>query len=341
MAASGTFRRDRGALMGLPSRGPWHEGPPSDHFDGWRFFNPSGPSHPDAATSFRWITTRQRTPWPDRVAVTPTVPPRHAADLRVTFVGHATVLVQAAGLNVLLDPIWSDRASPLAWAGPRRRHAPGVAFKDLPPVDLILLTHSHYDHMDAETLRRLRDGHGARAVAPLGNDVPLRAEVPGLDVETLDWGDTVGLGAASVTALPCRHWSQRYGADRDLALWAAFLLRAPTGAVLLMGDTGFDEGRPYAAAAAHGAIRLAAIPIGAYAPRWHMENEHQDPAQAAEGFRISGASHAVATHWGCFQMTDEGRDDPPRELAAALTTAEAGRFRVLRPGEGWDVPGAG
>ncbi|WP_308915512.1 MBL fold metallo-hydrolase [Jannaschia sp. LMIT008] len=320
----------------MTARGPWHHGSPSDHFDGTRFFNPSGPSHPDALTSARWIATRRQADWPPAPPVAPAVPDARVDDLRVTFVGHATVLVQVAGRNVVLDPLWSDRASPVAWVGPQRWHAPGVAWDDLPPVDLAVVTHSHYDHMDAPTLRGLRDAHPCRCVAPLGNDVPLRAEVPGLPVDVLDWGGTLDLGGGfAITALPCRHWSQRYGADRDLALWASFLLRTPVGGVLLMGDTGFDGGRPYAT---DGPVRLAAIPIGAYAPRWHMEHEHQDPAQAAEGFRLCGARHAVATHWGCFRMTDEGRLDPPRLLRDALSEAERDRFRVPEPGVAWDVP---
>ena len=326
--------------MSRPPRGPWHDGPPSDHFDGRRFFNPAGPSHPDTWTSMKWIATRERRAWPAWVDVTPAAPPARVDDLRVTFVGHATVLVQAAGRNVLLDPVWSDRASPLSWAGPKRHHAPGVAWDDLPPVDVAVVTHTHYDHMDAPTLRRLRDRDGTVCVAPLGCDVPLGAEVRGMPVTTLDWGGTAEAAGLRITALPCRHWSQRYGADRDLALWASFLIDLPGGGVLLTGDTGFDEGRPYDAAAAHGPIRLAVIPIGAYAPRWHMVHEHQDPAQAVEGFRRSGAAHGMAMHWGCFRMTDEGRDDPVEALAEARAAqgVAAERFRVLQPGEGWDVP---
>ena len=319
-------------------RGPWHAGPVSDHFDGMRFLNPAGPSHPDAWTSLRWVATRERRPWPPWVEVAPAPPPpRRVRDLRVTWVNHATVLVQVAGLNVLLDPVWSDRVSPVAWAGPRRHHAPGVAFDALPPIDVVLVTHAHYDHMDAPTLRRLHDAFAPCAVAPLGLDVPLGYEVPGLAVRALDWGEATECGALRVTALPCRHWSQRYPADRDLSLWASFRVDTPRGGLLLMGDTGFDGGAPYRAAAG-GPLRLAAIPIGAYAPRWHMRDEHQDPGEAAEGFRLAGARHAIATHWGCFRMTDEGRDDPPAALRAALTAEERGRFRVLRPGEGWDVP---
>ena len=309
-----------------------HDGPPSDHFDGRRFFNPSGPSHPPAAASLRWLATRRRRPWPARVPVEPTVPPRSVDDLRVTFVGHATVLVQAPGLAILLDPVWSERVGPWG-AGPRRRHAPGVRLEDLPPIDLVLVTHAHWDHMDAPTLAALRERHDPRVVAPLGCDAILRAEVPGLRVEALDWGEARN----GVAAIPCRHWSSRWGWDRDLSLWASFLVETGAGPVFLMGDTGFDAGRPYALPVRP---RLAAVPIGAYAPRWHMEHEHQSPDDAVRGVLACGAAHAVATHWGCFRMTDEGRDDPPRRLAEARARhgMPDARFRALAPGEAWDVP---
>ena len=323
--------------MNRPPGGPWHDGPPSDHFDGTRFLNPAGPSHPDAWTSVRWLATRDRRPWPDWVAVEPSAPPARVDGMRVTFVNHATVLVQSAGRAILLDPLWSERASPLQWAGPKRHHAPGVPFDALPPIDLIVVSHSHYDHMDAPTLRRLRDRDAPACIAPLGCDVPLTAEVPGLSVTTLDWGGTAEAAGMRVTALPCRHWSQRYPRDRDLSLWAAFRVDTSAGAVLLMGDTGFDEGRPYRAAAAAGPLRLAVLPIGAYAPRWHMVHEHQDPAQAVEGFRLCGAQAGVAMHWGCFRMTDEGRDDPLAALEDAKRAQGVERFRSLQPGEGWDM----
>ncbi|MBM2577943.1 MBL fold metallo-hydrolase [Jannaschia sp. Os4] len=309
-----------------------HHGPPSDHFDGRRFFNPSGPSHPPLRVSLRWLATRRRAAWPRTVEVAPAMPDAAVADLRVTFVGHATVLVQAPGLNVLLDPVWSERVGPRG-IGPRRHHAPGIRFVDLPKIDLVVVTHAHWDHMDAPTLARLRDGHAPRVVAPLGCDAVLAREVPGLRVETLDWHGT----ADGVTALPCRHWSERWGGDRDLTLWASFLIDTPAGPVFLMGDTGYDGGRPYDLPARP---RLAAIPIGAYAPRWHMEHEHQDPDDAVRGFLRCGADHAVGIHWGCFRMTDEAREDPPAALAAAKAAhgVAPDRFRALRPGEAWDVP---
>jgi L-ascorbate metabolism protein UlaG (beta-lactamase superfamily) len=256
------------------------------------------------------------------------------------MIGHASMLVQVAGVNLLLDPIWSERASPHPRFGPRRRTPPGVRFDDLPPIDLVLVSHNHYDHMDVPTLARLHLAHRPRVITTLGNDAILRAAIPGLEVEAHDWGAAVDLGRGRLHVLPCHHWSSRRGWDKWMALWCAFLLETPAGRLHLIGDTAFDGGRPYRAAAAHGPIRLAVIPIGAYAPRFYMHPEHQDPWEAVEGFRLSGTAHAAAHHWGCFQMTDEPREEPPAMLGAALDAAGIARdrFRALLPGEGWDVP---
>jgi L-ascorbate metabolism protein UlaG (beta-lactamase superfamily) len=262
-------------------------------------------------------------------------------DLRVTMVGHATLLVQVSGLNLLLDPIWSERASPTQAVGPRRRTPPGIRFEDLPPVDVVLVTHNHFDHMDRPTLVRLHSAHAPRVVTTLGNDAILRREVPGIRVEAHDWGARVALREdVALHVLSCHHWSSRKGWDKWMALWCAFLLETPAGRLHLVGDTAFDRGRPYDAAARLGPIRFAAYPIGAYTPRFYLHPEHQTPEEAVEGMARSGAVHAVAHHWGCFQMTDEPREEPPARLAAALdaATVPRERFRALLPGEGWDVP---
>jgi L-ascorbate metabolism protein UlaG (beta-lactamase superfamily) len=324
-------------------RNPWYRGPVTDHFDGRRFRNPDGTPHAGPAELARWMLLHRRARWPARVDSphAPAVPPARVGDLRVTMIGHASLLVQVAGLNLLLDPIWSERASPLGRVGPRRRTPPGVRLEDLPPIDLVLLSHNHYDHMDAPTLARLHAAHAPRVVTCLGNDAILRAEVPGLRAEAHDWGAVVRLrDDLAVRLLPCHHWSSRRGWDKWMALWCAFLLETPAGRLHLIGDTAFDRGRPYRAAAWHGPIRLAAYPIGAYTPRFYLHPEHQTPEEAVRGMRIAGAAHAVAHHWGCFQMTDEPREEPPARLAAALDAAgiPRARFRALLPGEGWDVP---
>lgn len=318
----------------------YYTGPVTDHFDGTEFFNPGGQPPRGFGDLLRWQLGGDKADWPDRVGITRDRPPERVADLRVTLVGHATVLIQVAGLNLLTDPVWSQRASPFRFAGPARVTAPGVAFADLPPIDAVLMSHNHYDHMDIATLRRLHDRFAMPVLTPLGNDTIMRDGVPGLDARAADWGDVLQIDGARIRLLPCHHWSARGTRDRRHALWASFAIETRAGSILHIGDTGFDGGRPYSAAAPHGPYRLAILPIGAYAPRWFMRFQHQTPEEAVAGMEIAGARHVLAHHWGTFQLTNEPREEPPERLRRAL--AEEGipeaRFRAIPPGGAWDVP---
>ncbi|WGH77762.1 MBL fold metallo-hydrolase [Jannaschia ovalis] len=318
----------------------YYAGPPSDHFDGTEFFNPGGQPPRGFRDLLRWQIAGDKADWPDRVGITQEKPAERVTDLRVTMVGHATVLIQVAGLNLLTDPVWSRRASPFSFAGPARVTAPGVAFADLPPIDAVLMSHNHYDHMDIATLRRLHERFAMPVLTPLGNDTIMREGVSGLDARAGDWGEVLAVDGARIRLLPCHHWSARGANDRRHALWASFAIETAAGKILHIGDTGFDEGRPYAAAAAHGPFRLAILPIGAYAPRWFMRFQHQNPEEAVAGMEIAGARHVLAHHWGTFQLTDEAREEPPERLRAALDAKgiAAQRFRAIPPGAAWDVP---
>lgn len=321
-----------------------YRGPRSDHFDGERFFTPGANPPRGWIDALRWSFAGGRVEWPDSCPspFPPDHPPtRVKTGLRVVLVGHSSFLVQGAGLNILIDPIWSERASPVTFAGPRRKNPPGIAFDDLPPIDVVLVSHNHYDHMDRRTLDRLWARHNPRFVAPLGNEEGLCGGERRMQVETADWGDTVTLGPqVSVRLEPARHWSTRGLGDRNRALWSAFTIRLGDRVVYFAGDTGFGDGRTFEqAASTAGRIDVALLPIGAYAPRWFMEDQHMNPQEAVRAFELLGARTALGCHWGTFQLTDEGFEQPMLDLASALAAKgiPAERFLAMRPGQVWSM----
>lgn len=324
------------------SKNRYYTGPNSDHFDGEQFFNPDGTAPAGVQDLLKWQLGGNKAKWPTLVPVPQTAKPEaRVQDMTITMVGHATMLIQTAGLNILTDPVWSDRASPLAFAGPKRVTAPGIALADLPAIDAILLSHNHYDHLDIATLMALHAAHKPMVVTPLGNDTILKSAIPGIRTTAQDWGEAANLGPLTVHFEPCHHWSARGFGDRSHALWAAFVIAGPSGKILHIGDTGFDQGRPYRdLPAKHGPLRAAILPIGAYEPRWFMRHQHQNPDEAVQGFKLSGARHAIGHHWGTFQLTDEARDAPLMALQTALQSHSVAphRFRPLAPGQSWDIP---
>jgi len=319
-----------------------YDGPMSDHFDGTRFFDPHGSPPKSLAEVLRWQFggDRVRSRWPDWVPSPYVDTPPQRVDgeqARFSFVGHASWLIQVAGLNILLDPVWSERASPFTFVGPRRRNDPGIAFEALPPIDAVLVSHGHYDHLDVATLSRLQARFAPRVITPLGNDVTMRAADPAIRAEPFDWQDRIELGAGvAVTLVPTRHWSARGLFDRNKALWASFVLETPAGKFYLVADSSYGDGGHFRRAHhAHGPFRLAILPIGAYEPRWFMRDQHMNPEEAVKAFLDCGAERALAHHHGTFQLTDEAIDAPVEGLHAALDAAEISRerFAALKPGQ--------
>jgi L-ascorbate metabolism protein UlaG (beta-lactamase superfamily) len=317
---------------------PYYAGPVTDHFDGTRFFNPG---EPDTDRSLRdvlqWRRSVPDNPWPDAVPVTPVVPDARVDSLRVTMIGHATVLIQIAGLNLLTDPVWSDRASPVGFAGPKRVTVPGVRIEDLPPIDAILLSHSHYDHLDVATLKALHKRHDPLIVTPLGNDTIVRRHIRAARIVTGDWGDGFDIAPGALAHIvPATHWSSRGLRDRRMALWCGFMVRAGGKLVYFAGDTGYGTGNIFRAMRAQfGSPDLALIPIGAYDPRWFMAAQHTDPEEAIQIMRDLGARAAVGIHWATFKLTDEPREEPAQRLAAGLAAhgIEPRSFVALRPAD--------
>jgi L-ascorbate metabolism protein UlaG (beta-lactamase superfamily) len=326
----------------------YYNGPVSDHFDGERFFDPHGAAPKSRRDLLRWYVDRY---WRGTKAKWPAWAPSPYADRpparvegsawRICYVGHASLLIQTAGLNMLLDPVWSQRASPFRFAGPKRVNDPGIAFEALPPIDVVLVSHGHYDHLDLATLSRLAAAHRPRVVTPLGNDAIMRAHDPAIAAEAYDWGDRVELGTGvAVTLVPTRHWTARNLSDRNEALWASFVIETPGGRIYFVADSGYGDGRHFRTARErHGPFRLAIVPFGAYEPRWFMRDQHMNPAEAVQALLDCGAELALGHHYGTFQLTDEAIDAPLAALAEALKAAgiPAERFRTLRPGQVWEL----
>jgi L-ascorbate metabolism protein UlaG (beta-lactamase superfamily) len=319
-----------------------YDGPISDHFDGLRFFDPDGVPSKSLGEVLRWQFggDRQRAKWPVWVpsAHADTPPARVSGDgVRLSFVGHASWLIQTAELNILVDPVWSMRASPVPWAGPKRRNDPGIAFDALPEIDVVLVSHGHYDHLDITTLSKLTARFAPRVITPLGNDVIMRKANSAIKAEAFDWQDRVDLGGGvAVTLVPTRHWSARSLFDRNKALWASFVLETPAGKLYIVCDSGYGDGKHFRRVGeAYGPLRLAILPIGAYEPRWFMKDQHMNPSDAVKALADCGAQAALAHHHGTFQLTDEAIDAPAIALGEALAEAKIPRerFAVLKPGQ--------
>jgi L-ascorbate metabolism protein UlaG (beta-lactamase superfamily) len=269
-------------------------------------------------------------------------PPRvESSTWRISYIGHASFLIQTAGLNMLLDPVWSKRASPFRFIGPKRVNDPGIAFADLPPIDVVLVSHGHYDHLDVRTLSRIAAAHRPRVITPLGNDVIMRNFDPAIAAEGHDWGDRVHIsGGVAITLVAARHWSARNLSDRNMALWASFVIETPGGRIYFVADSGYGAGRYFRGARErYGPFKLAVLPIGAYEPRWFMGDHHMNPDEAVRALIDCGAEVALAHHHGTFQLTDESLDAPGLALADALSAAgiSSERFAALQPGQVWQL----
>jgi L-ascorbate metabolism protein UlaG (beta-lactamase superfamily) len=345
------------ALLGLPAlaalfggayathtrgRNPYYEGPVSPHFDGVRFSD-GRPVTKGFRDFLRWQWEGGRAVWPAAFeGGTVDSPPERVAGLRVTHLGHASFLVQAGGLNLVIDPVYSERASPFSFAGPRRVTPPGVPFEKLPRIDAILVTHNHYDHLDRPTILRIIERDGARVVTPLGNDRIINGGPEGPVPRGHDWGERVSLGeTVAVTLVPAYHWSARGALDRRMALWASFVIETPAGRIYHVGDTGYHDGAFFRQHRVdHGPFRLALLPIGAYEPRWFMQDNHMNPDEAVQTLLDLGAEEALGHHWGTFQLTNEAVEAPRAALAVALASRGIPdrRFVAVQPGFVWQPP---
>ncbi len=306
-----------------------------NHFDGTRFYNPDAPQAPGLLEALRWKLTSRPEPSPRFISdVEQSIPPRdvEGSGLRVTLVNHSTVLLQQRGRNILTDPIWSERASPLSWIGPRRRRKLGVSWADLPRIDAVLISHNHYDHLDLPTLRRLAARGDCTFIVPAGVGRLLRSE----NIEPaheLDWGEDLLLAGFTIHCVPALHFSSRRFYDRNTSLWCGYVIECQERLVYFAGDTAFGSHFTQIREK-FGSPHLALLPIGAYEPRWFMSRVHMAPDEAVRAHEILAAQTSIAIHHGTFQLTDEGIDTPKKEL----TSYAPHGFLALNNGEFADIP---
>ncbi len=315
--------------------GPHYRGPESDHFDGKRFSNLEPTLH-ESGGLIRWMLNREKGPWREWVDDPPGAKPPErvtGGKVRVTFVNHATMLVQMDGVNLLTDPIWSERCSPFRFAGPKRHRNPGIRLEDLPPIDAVLVSHNHYDHLDLPSLRTLQSKHRPRIITPLGNDVLMaRGGVEG--AKALDWWQSEPLkDGVQVTVVPAQHFCARAISDRDRTLWGGFVISGPSGNVYFAGDTGWG-GHFAKIRERFGSIRIAMLPIGAYLPRWFMKPVHISPFEMLDAHMALGATTSIPMHYGTFHLGDDGEMQPLEDLQRAMKMKQVSNITILGFGEG-------
>ncbi|HEX5474421.1 MAG TPA: MBL fold metallo-hydrolase [Vicinamibacterales bacterium] len=311
--------------------------PVSDHCDGRRFFNPHAHTARTPRELIRWWRTRQRVPWPERVPRRACAPPPDAVPpdrVAATFVGHATWLLRTASVSILTDPVFTSHAGPFGLIGPRRVRPPALDVASLPPIDLVLLSHNHYDHLQPSSLRALGRRFDPVFVTTLGLASMLRRLGLRRVVE-LDWWQTADLARPErVTCVPAQHFSARTPFDRDRTLWGGFVVSNAGKTLYFAGDTGYSpQFREIAQRVP--SIDLALVPIGAYEPRWFMRPAHVNPDEAVRIHQDVAARTSFAMHFGTFHLTDEGIDDPVQALARAREAAGLApeTFRVIECGE--------
>jgi L-ascorbate metabolism protein UlaG (beta-lactamase superfamily) len=321
-------------LLGRAFSAPRHQGAPSDHFDGRRFRNYGRTNHGGLAF-LEWMVTREPGPWPKHVENRPFPPPPPSSDeIRVTFINHASLLVQVDGVNILTDPIWSQRTSPVSWAGPKRIREAGVCFIDLPKIDAVVVSHNHYDHLDVPTLKKLSERDGPLILTGLGNDAYLKKQnVQG--GRSLDWWQRVALrNGVSIHVVPAQHFSGRGLGDADANLWAGYLIESSRGKIYFAGDTGWG---PHFQMIRErlGAVDVAILPIGAFRPVWFMSPVHISPAEAVKAHSVLGARVSVPMHYGTFALGDDGFEEPVAELRKAIEESKLddSAFAILEQGE--------
>ncbi len=323
-------------------RAKGHQGPETDHFNGKIFYSYGSPASTNAIAIgkrkpiLKWLLHRKRNTWLKRKNTLDTTPDERiqGSELVVTFINHATVLIQTEGLNILTDPMWSKRASPFRSIGPSRFREPGVKFENLPPIDVVLISHNHYDHLDLDTLKRLQAKYDPKIVVGLGNAQYLK-ERGITNVAEIDWWDRITLTeGVDVVCAPGQHFSSRTLSDRNNTLWCGYIIESKNGNIFFAGDTGYGK-FVETISERYKAFRLALLPIGAFRPQWFMGPVHISPDQALQIHHELNVQTSVGIHFGTFQLADDTQDEPQTRISELVRDAQDTKpdFRVLDHGE--------
>jgi L-ascorbate metabolism protein UlaG (beta-lactamase superfamily) len=295
--------------------GPNYKGKKTDHFNGQRFFNKYSSFKSSFLKFLKWRLESRKGSWPKWIENKPLRKPKERGkddSLTVTFINHATVLIQLGKINILTDPIYSQRPSPFSYIGPKRVRAPGVKFEDLPPIDVILISHNHYDHLDIPTLKKLSKRDHPIILTGLGNGL-LFQENNIEPFKDMDWGDIFNHKGVNFHFLTSQHWSGRGFTDRLKTLWGSFLIEKNGKKIYFAGDTGYG---PHFKehAKRFGPIDLSLLPIGAYKPRWFMKFSHLSPEDALKAHFSLKSKKSMAIHFGTFSLGDDSFSDPTIDL---------------------------
>lgn len=327
-------------LIGFLLSGPKYKGPKTKHFDGKRFHNPSGRPANGFKEASKYLSsgTAMRGKWVKNYETsvrTEALPEKNQeGEILVSFVNHSTFLIQMGSKNILTDPVWSEKCSPFQFAGPGRMRPPGIEFDALPSIDLVLLSHNHYDHLDKPTVKRLVKEHNPTFIVPLGVDGLLhRWGVKQTKTIALDWDKSVDIDSIKFTATSANHFSSRGLFDRDATLWCGFIIHHQGLKCYYVGDTGYGDnfkeiGQKY------GPMDLSLIPIGAYKPEWFMGPIHVTPVEAIQIHKDVKSKKSLAMHFGTFPLASDDQEEPTDWLVKARVEANISEEEFLIPEEG-------
>ena len=321
-------------LAGWMLSEPGHQGEKSTHFDGEKFYNSNGKSAKGFKDVFKYLATGKKGPWEknyENGQFEGSLTSQATEEVQVIFVNHSTFLIQMDGVNILTDPIWSHRCSPFSFMGPERMRPPGLSFEDLPKIDMVLISHNHYDHLDVPTLENLITRDQPTFILPLG--IQKMNIFKNQSVQVFDWYDRAQIENLRITATPAVHFSSRGMFDRDKTLWCGYIIEG-SKKLYFVGDTAYDEVMFKELGEKHPDIDLAFIPIGAYKPNWFMSSVHVDPKEAVEIFHDIKTPQSIAMHFGTFALADEGQGEAEKDLQRELAQKGISNGRFMIPEEG-------